>query len=158
LLRERWCRVRGQYALDHFLPAAHHPALVTEYDNMVYACGACNLGKGDRVVPDPLVFLTEERASVSASGEIHTDDPQTTLVVEGLGLNRPDYIQFRRVWLSLIALAKAHDPELYRQLMGYPDDLPDLSVLRPPGGNSRPGGVNLSAFALRAAGTLPETY
>ena len=47
------------------------------------------------------------------------------------------------------------DPDidaLFRDAFGYPDDLPDLAALRPPGGNARPGGVAASAFALRVAG------
>src|SRR5437764_4015992 len=58
LLREQWGRVRGTYALDHFLPVAQHPAEMTEYDNLLYACATCNGAKGDRVVPDPLSVLT----------------------------------------------------------------------------------------------------
>jgi hypothetical protein len=41
--------------------------------------------------------------------------------------------------------------------MAYPDDLPDLRRLRPPGGNSKPEGVNQSAFALRERGALAAT-
>ena len=42
--------------------------------------------------------------------------------------------------------------------MGFPEDLPDLSELRPPDGNSRPEGVAQSYSALRERGELPETY
>jgi hypothetical protein len=36
-----------------------------------------------------------------------------------------------------------------------PIDLPNLARLRPPGGNSRPAGVDASHFARRARGELP---
>ncbi|MCY2988962.1 MAG: hypothetical protein NTY19_13985 [Planctomycetota bacterium] len=42
--------------------------------------------------------------------------------------------------------------------MGFPEDLPDLSRLRPPEGNSRLDGVEQSYFAQRQRGELPETY
>jgi hypothetical protein len=41
-------------------------------------------------------------------------------------------------------------------LLGYPDNLPDLSRLRPPR-NTRPEGVAKSFFARRKRGELPET-
>ena len=52
----------------------------------------------------------------------------------------------------------AGNPDLHRKLMGYPDDLPDLRGLRPPGGNMRPEGVSASCHARRERGELPETY
>lgn len=55
-------------------------------------------------------------------------------------------------------LAAEDSRDQYVQLMGFPDDLPDLSRLRPPEGNSRPEGVQQSYFAQRQRGELPETY
>ena len=62
------------------------------------------------------------------------------------------------LWRAIIGLAERHDPPLYRRLMGFPDDLPDLKRLRPPGGNTRPEGVQASFHAQRQDGTLPTTY
>jgi hypothetical protein len=42
--------------------------------------------------------------------------------------------------------------------MSYPDDLPNLARLRPPGGNTRPEGIAESAFARRKVKTFPGTY
>jgi hypothetical protein len=54
-------------------------------------------------------------------------------VLEGvLGLNDPVYNDFRVQWRRLIGLAKEFEPELFKELMGYPADLPDLTRLRPP--------------------------
>ena len=55
-------------------------------------------------------------------------------------------------------MADCHDSDLYRRLMGFPDDLPDLARLRPPGGNTRPEGVQSSHFARKKTGVLPQTY
>lgn len=62
------------------------------------------------------------------------------------------------LWIGIIALAERYDPELYLRLLGFPEDLPDLSRLRPPGGNSRPAGVLESYLAQRRGGTLPAIY
>jgi len=42
--------------------------------------------------------------------------------------------------------------------VGSPDDLPDLSRLAPPGGNSRPDGIANCHFSRRSRGELPELY
>ena len=54
-------------------------------------------------------------------------------LIKILGLNSRQSIQFRALWIGLVSLASQHDQELYRRLMGYPDDLPDLRRLQPPG-------------------------
>ncbi len=41
---------------------------------------------------------------------------------------------------------------------GYPDDLPDLASLRPPGGNTLPAGIDTSHHARRSRGELPAVY
>jgi hypothetical protein len=42
--------------------------------------------------------------------------------------------------------------------MGYPQNLPNLRKLKPPHGNSRPTGLEHSAFAQRQRGELPSCY
>jgi hypothetical protein len=66
--------------------------------------------------------------------------------------------EFRELWIRIVRLAALHDPALFRRLMGYPADLPDLSTPRPPQGNTRPDGVQQSHFARRQRGELPDTY
>jgi hypothetical protein len=55
-------------------------------------------------------------------------------------------------------LAASHDPVLHRRLTGFPNDLPDLKSLRPPGGNTRPEGIEQSHFRRRERGELPAMY
>lgn len=74
-----------------------------------------------------------------------------------MGLNRREAREFRRTWIGIIRLAKEYDPQLYQRLMGFPDDLPNLARLRPPGGNLRPEGIAKSYFVQRRDGTLPKT-
>jgi len=62
---------------------------------------------------------------------------------------------------TLTFLQQKRDPEaseLYRRYFGYPSNLPDLAALKPPGGNSRPEGLEQSAFACRGRGELPDMY
>lgn len=59
---------------------------------------------------------------------------------------------------GIINLAEQYDHRLYRELLGFPDDLPDLARLRPPEGNRRPEGIQESCFAQRERGELPSTY
>ena len=158
LLREQWGRVRGIYAIDHFLPVAHHPAKVTDYDNLVYACATCNAAKGDRMVPDPLAVLTSPGVRVAEDGTIHADNVEAAWLIELLGLDSSESTEFRLLWIGIVSLAARHDPALYRRLMSYPDDLPDLRRLQPPGGNSRPKGVANSALVRCERGELPACY
>lgn len=158
LTREAWTRLTGVYAIDHFAPVVSRPDLGTEYGNLLYACSACNLVKGGQTVPDPLAVLLDPAVRVSPDGVIHADTPEAARLIELLGLDRGRLTEFRELWIGIVRLAQRFDPELYRRVMGYPDDLPDLSTLEPPGGNSRPGGVGESCLARRQDGTLPETY
>src|SRR5258708_932632 len=70
LKREKWETVRGAFEIDHFLPVSHHPGLAVRYDNVLYGCSSCNIGKRDRLLPDPLRALVREALRVNADGTI----------------------------------------------------------------------------------------
>jgi hypothetical protein len=158
LLREQWGRVVGLFNIEHFQPVANRPDLAADYDNLLNACSTCNLGKRDLEVPDPLTVLTSATVQVSEDGRLHTDNADAACLIEILGLNTDEAVEFRMTWIGIVALAAAGNADLHRKLMGYPDDLPDLMYLKPPGGNTRPEGVNESCRARRERGELPETY
>ena len=158
LAREQWGRVTGEFALGHFRPQAHSPGLALEYDNLLYCCESCNALKGDADIPDPCAVLTAEQVRVNPDGTIEGLSPQTQKIIRVLGLDSESYNHWRRIWMRNLELAAEHSPGHYVHLLGFPDDLPDLSQARPPGGNSRPDGVEHSCFALRERGQLPETY
>lgn len=61
------------------------------------------------------------------------------------------------MWMRIVDLAEERDVSLYQQLTGLPDDLPNLSSLRPPK-NTRPGGVEISWYAKRERGQLADAY
>ena len=96
--------------------------------------------------------------TVQADGRIvgHTDEARR--VILALRLNGPDAVHFRRLWIEIITMAARFAPDLYRRVMGYPDELPDLARLRPPSGNTRPKGISQSHFARRQRNELPAVY
>jgi hypothetical protein len=157
LLREQWAR-HGALGIDHFLAAAHRAEKVTDYDNLLYACATCNAAKQDRLLPDPLRVLTRPRVHVADDGTIHTEDPEAGRLIEMLGLDSEQSTEFRALWIGIVALAAQHDTELYRKLMGFPGELPNLARLRPPKGNTRRDGLLQCWHARKQSGTLQETY
>lgn len=156
LLRERW--VLGGLHIDHFSPVALHPELATTYDNLLYACASCNAAKRDLELPDPTSALLGDAIRVLEDGTIEASTPAAAGIVKLLGLNTPKYREYRLLWIEIVALARTNDPDLYHRVMTFPDDLPDLSTLHPPDGNTLPDGVKTSHFEQKKAGTLPETY
>jgi hypothetical protein len=147
--------VVGLFDIDHFLPITLHPEQERKYDNLLYACTTCNAVKGKHETPDATAVLLSPDVRVTEDGAIHADGREAARLIELLGLNSPQSTEFRLLWIGIVALAERYDPSLYRRLMGFPEDLPDLSRLRPPGGNSKAEGVKL---ARRRDGALPATY
>jgi hypothetical protein len=158
LIREIWGPFQGVYTLDHFLPVVLRPDLALAYDNLLYGCVSCNLSKGSLETPDPLASLLHSAVQVSEDGAIHAATPPARKLIELLGLNRPRLREFRELWIRIIRLASLHEPALFRRLLGYPEELPDLSNLRPPQGKTRPQGITQSPCERRQRGELPDTY
>jgi hypothetical protein len=158
LVREQWGLVKAIFGVDHFHPVASHPTKASDYDNLLYCCATCNAAKGKLRLPSPERHLIGDNVVVDEDGRISGNAPEARRLISLLGLNGAEYTEFRSIWLSIIALTKQHDTELYNKLMGYPDNLPNLATLRPPGGNSRPDGIERSCLAQQKQGKLPVTY
>jgi len=60
--------------------------------------------------------------------------------------------------MEMLSSREDTDGQLARHYLGYPDSLPNLSLLKPPGGNSKPDGVDASFFAQRQQGRIPAVY
>ncbi len=103
-------------------------------------------------------MLTAREIVVHDDGTVEGTSEDADRIIRVLDLNDVDYCRWRRTWLRIIDLAEQFDRPLYRQLLGFPDDLPDLAPLRPPGGNRRPEGIQESCFAKRERGELPQMY
>lgn len=157
LEREQWTNVIGAFHLDHFRAVADAPDQKLAYDNLLYACRSCNSLKGDRPVPDPLKVLLSNTVLVHADGRIEGLTDEARRLVDSMGLDDPRYRERRQLMLRVVQVAEQNDQVLYRTLLGFPEDLPNLARLRPPK-NSRPNGVRDSYHSLRQHGELPETY
>ena len=157
LKRENWGLVTGEFDLDHFQPQSLAPNLSLNYFNLVYACRRCNAVKLDQSVDDPLLDFSSEAVVVLLDGTLASDQLQTKRLIQQLDLNSPKLKKWRVMWMRIAELAKERDTDLYEQLAGFPDELPNLGRLRPPS-NSRPAGIEVSWYAKRQRGQLPETY
>lgn len=158
LKRECWGHVSGIYHIDHFHPIAVDQAQKSAYDNLLYVCARCNLAKRDLKVPDPTIYLTAHEVQVHPDGRLEGLTPEAKSLIAKLDLDSPQARQWRLIWMRNVELAREFDQQQYERLMGFPDDLPDLSGLRPPGGNTRPSGVPSSHHARRQRNQLPATY
>ncbi len=157
LKRETWGQETGEFELDHFQPQSLAPDRSLDYFNLVYACRRCNSVKLDQSVDDPLAVFSSDSFVVLPDGVIASDQPQTKRLIQQLDLNSPKLKRWRVMWMRIVNLAMKRDAKLYHQLAGFPEDLPNLGRLRPRS-NSRPDGIEVSWFAKRQRGQLPETY
>ncbi len=157
LKRETWGQVTFEFELDHFEPQSVNPQLRLDYLNLVYACRRCNVVKRDQTVADPFVRLRSTHVTTLPDGTLRWHETETHRLIRQLDLNSPRLKSWRVMWMRIVALAKDRDPDLYLQLVGFPQDLPDLSKLRPPQ-NARIEGLEQCWFARRQRGGLPAAY
>jgi hypothetical protein len=91
-------------------------------------------------------------ASITPLNDVGAD------LLDALDLNDPVLARFRLEMARLVRRLRADATPAGQSRLGFwlglPDDPPDLSRLRPPGGNSRPGGLRDSYFARRSRGEL----
>jgi hypothetical protein len=165
LERERWYP-SGQdaFAVEHVLPKGvpEYRHLECDYENLVYACNRCNAAKRQEVILDPCSQPFAEHLSVAEDGQIEGRTLQGKDLVDILGLNLEGARGVRVMYLRLLALQAKYpdDPEvqaLCQQAFGFPEDLPDLIKLRPPG-NQRPEGTENCYHRQRELGKLTPTY
>jgi hypothetical protein len=165
LEREMWYPNRADsFAVDHFTPQVLDPTRETDYDNLVYACVRCNSAKQANLTElDPTRVAFADHFRVAEDGRVEGLFPESRELIRLLRLNSTPALGIRRQVLRILRLKdKYPDDEDIRDsfvaMFGYPDDLPDLARLRPPGGNSRPDGIAASHFERRTRGELPDTY
>ena len=157
LRREQW-DVATKLHVEHFLPSCQFPEQHLAYDNLLYSCARCNLAKGACSVSDPTHLLLSGAIEIASHGELVTANPLCLRLIAQLRLNSSEMIHFRRLWLEIIAMAREFNPPLFLELMGFPAELPNLSSLKPPGGNGRAAGIGQSYFAQRERDELPSMY
>ncbi|OYP29970.1 hypothetical protein CGZ80_23415 [Rhodopirellula sp. MGV] len=157
LKREMWGQVTCEFDLDHFEPQRLSPKKELDYFNLVYACRRCNAVKGGAQLEDPLILLTSENVVVSPDGMLVSEVASVKRLIRQVDLNSPRLLRWRTMWMRIVDLAVERDSVLASQLIGFPDELPDLAKLHPPD-NSRPEGVEKSWYAKKQQGRLPAYY
>ncbi len=167
LTRERWdpspCG-HASFGADHVEAQFVAPNLVAVYQNLVYACNSCNSAKRhQRLGIDPRTDTMAHLLNVDTDGIVHALTPRAEFVIEVFDLNEPGRISLRLEKLAILRSKQTHPDDadidhLFRRAFGYPDDLPDLSALKPPGGNAAAGSESRSHFARRSRGELEAVY
>jgi hypothetical protein len=164
LCRETWLPDgQAYFGIDHVMPRAATPEGPAAYDDLVYACCVCNAWKKDfSGALDFSTVASAEHVEGQPDGTLRARTPRGEALIEVCSLNRPALVAFRRDLRALLAVLANHRGEeaerLRQRYLGYPDDLPDLAALRPPGGNSRPEGIRESCLVRRRKGGLPDCY
>lgn len=163
LTRERWERdPRSAFGADHVIPRSVDSSLVAEYDNLVYACNTCNSARQDS--PLPIDLNTDpigRHVRLNAMGEYDGVTPHGRSLIDLLSLNLSPLVEARRRVLFAYKRVTGAAPGVEGvdfDLFRFPLDLPDLGSLRPPNGNSKPGGIAACAFNRRATGALADFY
>lgn len=157
LYREQWGVASGSWHLDHITPQKLDPGLKLIYDNLLYVCIRCNLTKGARRVPDPCSIDLAASLEVEPTGVISAKNTDGQILIDVLRLDNDETTAYRKKMLDLMAHLAATKREMYRDWMGYPTDLPNLSALKP-NGNTKPDGVKNSFFERRKRGELDDVY
>jgi hypothetical protein len=160
LFRETWPQTR--FHIDHLIPQKERPDLVCDYDNLILLEGRLNLVKGKRRMPDPcnvalgkclLIYTSGERIGCIEAWNGSKIGEQ---IIRVLRLDSEDATNTRRLWLELLRAAARVNENLFRELIGYPKNLPDLCGAK--ARNKRESGLDQSARHLSDVGTLPEWY
>ena len=63
--------------------------------------------------------LTSPEVQVGEDGLLHTATPEAARLIKLLGLNGKIAVEFRLLWIGIVALAAKGDPDLYRRLLGF---------------------------------------
>ncbi|MEX2309816.1 MAG: HNH endonuclease [Pirellulales bacterium] len=160
LHREQWYSRAGTFNVEHFIPVSVDPKGRCEYTNLLYACLTCNIAKQDIMgVPDPCQVAFHKCLRAKSNGEFEALNKDGEKLRDVLRLNSDSNVMHRSRWMRNLVTLKTSNPELYKEYMGFPSDLPDL---RPPKKrvprNSKPSAVNDCYFAIHERGKLPATY
>jgi hypothetical protein len=163
LWREIWsAEGDNAFSVDHIKPRVSHPNLICDYSNLLYSCCRCNTLKQNGTLPlDPCEEGWGAHLRVHADGTAQSLTKIGEQLIEVCRLNRVTLVAARRMILELLAvLQQGKTPDarlLLRRYLGFPENLPMLSQLRPPRGNGKPLGVGDSAYERRERRELAET-
>lgn len=161
--RERWYPNRdSSFSVDHFIPKKIDPSKETDYTNLVYACVRCNSYKLLTIIQiDPCAVAFSEHFHINGEGHIEGISPSAQDMIDLLHLDEDPALATRQRALRVLKLkAKLpDDPEIHALLvdiLGFPEDLPDLTRLRVE--NDKRAGIEESYFEKKKRNELPEVY
>lgn len=158
LHREKWYGRGVTFHIDHSNPVTVDPQGECEYSNLVYACATCNEAKKAILkVPDPCLVAFHDCLRIMPDGHVEALNADGAKLEQALRLNSPSNLRYRSRWMRTIEALRAKEPGLYREFMGFPENLPDLRKKHVPR-NTKPEGLENCYFALRERGELPVTY
>jgi hypothetical protein len=156
LKRQQWAPT-DIWSVDHLVPQSENPALQCSYSNLVLTCQWCNNKKLASLVPDPVTVAYGDCLRVDyATGRVETLNDDGVILERVLKLNHPNQLSMRRSMIFMLGVMARCAPDEWKRLMGFPSELPNLRRKNPPGGNSRPEGLDECCYDRR--GLLPDVY
>jgi hypothetical protein len=96
-------------------------------------------------LPDPCKISFHECLRILNNGQVEAwnDDGKKLKLV--LRLDSEENVILRSRWMRTLELLSTKEPTLYREYMGFPNDLPDLRQKQVPA-NTKPAGVENCYF------------
>lgn len=157
LHRERWYGRGATFHIDHSTPVAEYEGGKCEYTNLLYVCATCNEAKKAVLgVPNPCEVAFGDCLRIQPDGHVQALNDDGKRLKRILGLDSDKNVGSRRRWMRSLETLRTANPALYKEYMGFPDNLPDLREKRVP--NTKPEGAANCYFVLRERGELPPMY
>lgn len=151
------------FSADHVVPQSEDPSRICDYTNLIYACMRCNSCRGKIRSLDPTLEALGEHLALGEDGHVVGQTDGGKMLIKLLLLNEGKALRTRRKYLKrLKAYRKYADKpeikEMYYRDFGFPEDMDDLRLKRPAGGNIMKDSEQNCCFALRERGELPRVY
>lgn len=162
LEREAWAASPSCFGVDHMRSQHDAPDERTSYDNLCYCCNDCNRNKGPKSIPQRLIDEPlNNHLRINEDGSVAALTNEGRWLQDCVFLNHPEVVKRRQLILDLRSAALAdlesgHDSPKVR-MFEYPSDLENLATRNPPS-NSRPAGLEHTAWARRERGDLARFY
>ena len=100
LMREQWGRMGGTFEIDLIsYPSSIVPIWPPSTTTLYTFAELRNPAKRELAIPDPLMTLSSRhRPSFLRMGKLHTENPDAACLIEILGLDAEDAVEFRMSW------------------------------------------------------------